>query len=169
MKLVKCKYCGVPSDTTEMLQYPTKDRDGNVKLKKNGEPQTYWGHEACKLKTETENKAWSQLYEYLKNTYYIKDVPVLVIKRLKELRVNYSYQDMYHTFKSIESNIKGIEVVDGNHLNNMLIWMLKNNIESYIKEQNKILMESVTTSSVMSIVKSNKKQTDDEIENYDIL
>ena len=48
---------------------------------------------------------WCDLYDYLEDKYFIKDIPIALMKDLRELRLKYEYEKILKCYKSIEGSL----------------------------------------------------------------
>lgn len=169
LALRKCEKCKQLIEDKPAL-VAMKDRNGNVKTNSKNEIKFKHYHQSCLKELEYERVGWNGLYDYILREFFTKELPSLLIMKLKEYRKLYSFQQMLDCLESIEEKIKKIQYKDFQHLSNLLVWMLKNNMEDYIKNQSQKVVEDqqVEEFRFLKINNSNIKESS-ESENYDIL
>jgi hypothetical protein len=132
IRLYKCHKCKELIETNDLVLDNKKDRKGNIK------PNEYNRfHSKCYEDKTREWNEWCNLYEYVKEKYFNEIVPHVMIKELKELRVNFTFRIMQLCFESIENSL----VVCVNRIKSdfpkcrYLMAALKNNIDGFNESQ----------------------------------
>jgi hypothetical protein len=130
-KVNKCKYCTGIIEDVDLGIYPQLDMKRNLKYKKNTKGEfrkdklgdlilvEFKAHKQCHEKKEAERIAWTNLYEYVREEYFEKIVPIGAVTRLADLRngssrlgkiihskQGYSYDLILECFEEFEGEIK---------------------------------------------------------------
>jgi hypothetical protein len=146
----KCRYCKELIETEDLYQEPKKDRKGNVKLKPNGEPDTFKSHIKC---FEIESKKisdWKELIVYIENKYFGVLSPKELCVHLKDLSRKVKFKDILGCLKSIEVNnnfaSRMKEIIFDNDVQkgNYIFGAIRRNINTYVeRKKNRELAKEV--------------------------
>jgi len=155
--LPKCKKCGIEINEDEIKH----------KL------SSGYRCDQCHKFVEKEKKEWGNLYDYLKEKYFIKIVPTTIIKELKETRKDFNYETILNCFKSIENNL--LKYYQQKEFNNdyqrskYIMSVLRSNIDGFFKKQlkNNKEEENIKHMDDFEFFKNKKEYIPSE--NYDIL
>jgi hypothetical protein len=167
MKIYQCRKCRIELQEKDIV-FDGKIRYCNmcyVEKIKNKEKIL-----SNKIKCDKETSAFNKLYDYLETEYFVSKLPVYMIKRLRWFRKEYNYGIMLECFKGIEQKIKlyynGAKFKDDDHRCNYLMFVLKNDIDGYVRKNLKKIEEE--NMGDIKIIKVNKIQKNESI-NYNIL
>jgi len=164
-KCVRCKQL-VGDDA---IWVEVKDKNGYIKFTAKGKILYRCYHNKCLEELNYEKLGWNSLYDYILKEYFTKELPSLLIMKLKEYRRLYTFQQMKGCLESIEQDIKKIQYKDCQHLANLLVWMLKNNMEDYVKKHNQRIAEANEVIEFKFLKVNNSNIKDLVSEDYDIL
>jgi hypothetical protein len=105
MREYKCFYCKNLISQEELFRVEQKDREGTLKLSKTGKQQYNNYHKKCYEFKEKEYKQWCELFEYIRETYFNKILPDVLILKLKKLRECFSFEIMLLCLKDLEKRL----------------------------------------------------------------
>lgn len=97
--------------------------------------QNRYSHIRCKESKEKEWNEWCNLYDYILSEYFVKQLPPKLIVDLKKFRELYTFKEMYGALISSERKIKALPINDLSHQANLIMYVLKSDIEDYILSQ----------------------------------
>lgn len=127
----------------------------------------------CNIFAEKEKKEWSELFEYLKEKYFIATLPTTIIKELKEKRKTFEYNIILGCFKSIENNlIKNYNEKDFKsdyNRSRYLMASIEGNIDNYYRQQLKKNKEKQEIKIMDDFIIYENKGVIEKSPNYDFL
>lgn len=127
MRKYKCRICKqIIENEADMLVV----HESNTEKARNR-----YFHKACSERKAREWDEWCNLYEYIKHEYFLKQLPPKLIIDLKKFRELYTFKEMYNVLVSSENKIKSLPVTDSQHQGNLIMYVLKSDIEDYILSQ----------------------------------
>jgi hypothetical protein len=105
MREYKCYYCKNLISKQELFRIEQKDKLGTLKVSKTGKQQYNNYHKKCYEFKEKENKQWCELFEYIRETYFNKILPDVLILKLKKLRESFNFEIMLLCLKDLEKRL----------------------------------------------------------------
>lgn len=176
--LLKCHYCKDYIEPQDLCKVPKKDRQGNKKLKKNGEVEVYNCHLQCANERNNDFNGFNDLTSYVQSKYFNIKIPDTFFQDIRILHKNIDYKNILGCLKyleeNLENNMKNKEFNSSTQKGNYIMAALRNTIDTYVEKQKKLKLDRVVeqnelNNTVQLIDKSLFKKPEQEIEDYDFL
>lgn len=160
---MKCKYCG-KVDTEDNLVKMVRVKDGAPVLNKRTKQPLYdYYHLECKQRAQNVQ----ELNNFI-SMLYGTDVPfpTRILRSLKPYWERYGYTTLLSYLRSVENYLVNAKCNDRTHRMNLLVYMVKNNIDEFA-ENNKKQETPTQQDNIGFITKVSKKTFNDD--NYDLI
>jgi len=152
---VKCYYCKNVIDPEDLELMPKKDKQKNIKYKKDGTIDFHTCHKTCIQEKQIYKQKWENLDNYIKEKFFNIAVPARMYMLLKELHIEADI--IQKCFESIENNLLSYiskkvfkdDVAKANYI----FGALKNNINTFNENyQKQLINEKIKSESEYEVI-----------------